>query len=147
MHDQRDTQPHTHHLPHNPPKHTPLLLYIPLLRIRTPRQRTRTINHLLIRHAHRAHLDHGRHKRRIPRTLAHAEPGKCQCRRPVRGDVLVGGEDKGRGAALHLVVVLDVPDAWGRVERGAGFGGVEEALFGGGVGADEGGEVDGGEAF
>ena len=134
------------HLPHNPTKHTPPS-NLPLLGIRAPRQRTRTINHLLVRHAHHTHLGHGRHKRRVPRGLANAEPGKSQRRCRVGGNVLVGGKHKGRGALLRLAVVFDVPDAWGRVEAGAGFGAVDELLGCGRVGADEGGEVDGGEAF
>jgi len=62
-------------------------------------------------------------------------------------DILVRLQRVGGVALLGLGKILVVPGADGGVERGAGARGVVEALSGGGVGADEGGEVDGREAF
>lgn len=63
------------------------------------------------------------------------------------GDVLVRLHCKRCLSALGFLVVLVVPCADRGVEACASFAGIGVALFGGGVGADEGGEIDGGEAF
>lgn len=116
-------------LPRKPPRN-PLLLNLPL-RSTCLGQRTRTINHIPIRHTHHAHLDHSHNKRVIPRLLIHPKPRKSQRRRRIPRNVPISGESKRRVSPQSLCVVLDVPDTWGGVESGAGLGGIEELLFGG----------------
>lgn len=113
----------------------------------SPRQRTGTIHHFPPLHPHHTHLDHGTHKRRIPRLFTHSKRRKLQRRSGVPGDVPVGRENKWCTVLACFSVVFYVPDARGGVESGACVGRRDEALFCGRVGADEGGKIGRGEAF
>jgi hypothetical protein len=120
----------------------------PNLPLRTPsRQRTRTINKPTPIHPQHAHLNHRRHKRRVPRPFARRKGIKRNRRDRIRSDVLIRLHGKRRFPVLRFIVILVIPGADCGIEGGAGRGGIGEALLGCGVCADEGGEIYGGEAF
>ena len=61
-------------------------------------------------------------------------------------DITLKAEDTGRGVE-SFAVVLDIPDTRGAILRSTGLGRVDVELLAGGVGTEEGGEVDGVEAL
>lgn len=120
-------------------------LNIPLLA--TTRECTCAVNQPPPINAHHAHLLHRADKSKIPSTLADSERGERKSRQRVLSNILVGLQNEGCVSLYGLGVVFNVPDTNSRVKRGAGLRGVDEALLGGAVRADESGEIESGEAF
>lgn len=98
--------------------------------------------------AEEAELRHGLGEVAVPAALVADEAAELLAHGRVRREVLVAGDDEdARGRVEGLAVVLDVPDARGGVLRLAGAGGVDEALLGGGVRAEQGRQLLGVEAL
>ena len=119
-------------------------LNVPLLA--TTRQRTRAVNKILLVNTEHAHLRHRADECEIPCALAKCEGVKRQHGKRVLSNVLVRGKGVRRLAALGLGEVLVVPCADSSVKflRLVGSG---DALLSSCVSAEEGGEIDRGEAL
>jgi hypothetical protein len=125
-------------LKHRRPLHIPLAA--------TTGQRRRAV-HKLPAHAHHAHFRHSRYKSDRPCRLAGRKSPELNRSDQILRQIFVGGQCERSLAVDGLRVEFVVPLSWCGVECGSSLGGIGSALTGGGVGADESCEIDGGEAF
>ena len=105
------------------------------------------VNEAIALYAKHTQLDHGGHKRRIPRALADSKGSKGNRGSRVVCNVLVRLQGKRGTATPGLRVELVVPSTDGRVKGSTSFGGVAVELLGCRVCANKGSEIDGAEAF